>query len=289
MSASNKFKKLSAVAVTAALAMASVNVARGVNTNYYRTGFETTPNTGTVNPLSDSNFGNPVQTYSTGNLIGTNNWQDANGGNGSAGTPQVVAGQYVSMTAQGGTGGTYADVYTSDANLTAGTLATYGNQANVSFDLNRQGVGTRAHAFGVEILSAGQDAVLASLFLGNADDGSAAALTEDVFNTPSVYAGYGRNDGNWGTYHIQLNFNDKTFTVFVDGNTVDYTFPMSAAAQAALSTEGNGIGAIAFSNTNDGTDSALYDNLQVVPEPGGIAMVGCGTLLLLSKRRRRTA
>ncbi len=295
MSASNKFKKLSVVAVGAALSLASVNVAKGVSTNYYRTGFEATPNTTSVYPWPD----NPAVGYTAGPLLGQNGWSDANPG-GSAGTPSVVpasnsnnvlpqnGSQIVSMTAQNGAGGgNYADVYTTQANLTASQVATFGNVVNVSFDLQRQGTGTRASAFGVEILSKNQDAVLASLFLGNTNDNTPAMLVEDANNAPNIYAGFGRNDGNWGSYHIQMDFNTKTFTVFVDGNVTNASFAMNAAAIAALSSEGNAIGAVAFSNTNNGTDTAFYDNLQVVPEPGGIAMVSCGALLLISKRPKR--
>src|SRR5262249_50765764 len=151
-------------------------------------------------------------------------------------------------------------------------VASLNNVVNVGFDLSRSGPGqggSRASGFGVEILSANQDAVLASLFLGNANDQTPAMLVDDAGGSPTIYAGYGRNDNTWGTYHIQMDFNAKTFTVFVDGNVGAYTFPMNAAL---LASEGNGIGGVAFANTDNGNDAAYYDNLRIVPEPGGIAM-----------------
>ncbi len=297
MSAS-KLKKLSAFAVTAALAITSANVAKGVSTNYYRTGFEASPNTTSVYPFPD----NPAVSYTTGNLQGQNGWgidpsNTAAAANvvsviSSAGVPNANVnvnngGQVVQMTAQGGAGGTYADVYTTQANLTSSQVANYNNVVNVGWDMSRAGGASRSSGFGVEVWSANRDVVLASLFLGNTNDNTPALLTEDVNNAPNVYAGFGRNDSTWGSYHIQMDFNTKTFSVFVDGNVTNATFAMSAAAQAALASEGNAIGAVAFSNTNDGTDVAYFDNLQVVPEPAGVTMVGLGTLLLLAKRPKR--
>jgi hypothetical protein len=305
MSASKTFKKLSAVAVTAALAMVSVNVARGVETNYYQTGFEPAARTSTATGLPD----NPAVGYTATNLLGQNGWQVATTASDPAANSATVVtstgvsginpgnvgyygSQIVQTTAQGGAGGSYADVYTTAANLTSTQVANYGGVVNINWDMSRAGptgLQSRSGGFGIEVLSANQDTVLASLFLGNALDTSPAVLVEDSGGSPSTYAGYGRSDGAWGTYHISLDLNAKTFTVFVDGNTSPYTFALTAAAQAALTSEGNGIGGIAFANTNDGTDVAYYDNLQVVPEPAGVAMVGLGTLLLLAKRPKRLA
>jgi hypothetical protein len=269
---------------------------------YYKTGYEATPSTA---QLADT----PLVGYtgSGANLVGQNGQTDL-AGNGSftvissTGVPGVTAGQgaqVVKSTALNTAGTTgYTDVYSTDTVLssstvmnspTTGSPAGMGGVVNVTFDMSRTGGAGKSTGFGVEILSKNQDAVLASLFLGNnATDNTPEVLVAKNGDNyaPNTAAGYGRNDGVWGTYNISLDFNAGTFTVFVAGNVAATgPFAMDAAALA----EGNAIGGIALANTNNGTDVAYFDNLQVVPEPTGVAMVGLGTLLLLAKRPKRTA
>ena len=79
-------------------------------------------------------------------------------------------------------------------------------------------------------------------------------------------------------------FNTGFFTVSSSalGGTPIGTFKMDTAGLTTIQEIGIG-------TDNKGTNSAFFDNLTVVPEPTGVAMVGLGSLLLLAKRPKRLA
>jgi len=255
----------------------------------YSTSFETTPDA-------------QGQTYTTGNIQGQNGWVNETGepaGEATVTNTTAANGsQSVQITSQSNG---YADYYNSSLadHPAAGTNAspagtplnpaTYGGIVDITFSLDHASPGNgetsnplNRSGFGLDVLDQ-NDNIIASLFTKTSVSGQNDLVVTNGTSTPDTTvagpAGAGLPDNTWGTYHMELNFNNDTFTVFVNGNAASATYAMNSLA-------GNQIGGIAFATDGSGTNTAFFDSLSVVPEPASVGMVSLGGLLMLAKRRR---
>jgi hypothetical protein len=299
-------KKISAAAVAAVLSVAGVSHAAQI-TLPYTTNFTTTP---------DSNGDTYTATSLDGAGIGQNNWVDET--NEPTGVAAVNAGGGVTLSASPQTGalaGAFSDVYNSNL---AGHAAGNGivtpltppasNQLVIGYNMlvnTPTGSQTKdsatnpfsAAGFGMEVLGA-DDKIIANLFdVAEPSTGPGATpphsttpeedievnrgATGDTTLSNTDPIGIGPANGIKDSYSISLNFTAQTFQVFVNGVTdgVNYHF---------ANTESQ-VGGITFSTDNGGTDTAVFSNLSVVPEPASMALIGLGGLLLVGRRPKRLA
>ncbi len=94
--------------------------------------------------------------------------------------------------------------------------------------------------------------------------------------------------GQWNRYTLELNYDTKKYTGYLNGAAV-VTSPfidpgITGFTDAPISALASDAASLATA-----TGTAYFDNysITVVPEPGGLALVGLGSLALI--RRRRTA
>ena len=286
------FKKLS---VAAAVAFLGLGVSTQAAT-IYTTGFEASE----------------TPAFTPGKLAGQGNFVDLNGAADGTGTIVTGTAQSGSQSAQinSSTAG-FSEFYSTTTAVPAATIN--GGTLTASFGLERAmpgtgqttggqpqgGTGAAEAGFGIEVLNNTNTAVLASVFVRNtapvtsginAGQPSVAALfvsnssqspNTEIFGPTGTAAG----DNSYGSYSLSLNFATQMFTVTGPGGT-------SAPFAFASSYNGNGIGAVTLSATNEGNDTAFFDNFSVaagVPEPVSIGMVTMGSLLLMGRRRKQNA
>ena len=291
-------KKLSAAAAVTVLASSVLGgAAASQGATIYSTGFE------------------PTDGFVPGALSGQGNFTDLNGG--ATGTGTIVLGNAQSglQSAQiNSTDGGFSEFYSSSTAVSAASVN--GGSLTVSFGLQRAtptgnqstgglpqgGSGDAEAGFGVEVLDSTESNVLASVFVRNT-----APLTSPTVqaSVPALFvtdaaaangspqteifggAGTAASDGTYGTYSLTMNFSTGKFTVTSAGGTsTSYFF--------AVPYDGTGIGAVTLSATNEGNNTAYFDNFSVsafsaVPEPVSIGMVCMGSLLMMGRRRKEPA
>lgn len=86
--------------------------------------------------------------------------------------------------------------------------------------------------------------------------------------------------GTWQSVKIVADFDTDTYTVEVEGN--------PAAGSFAFHTSQSHIRSVLFGCSNDGT-TAYYDDVQldVIPEPMTMSLLGIGAVMMLVRRKRK--
>jgi hypothetical protein len=316
----SSIKKVSAAAIAAVLGLTGISHAAQITLPYI-TNFSGTPDTnGDV--YTNGALQGQAGGSGAGTLSGSDGWVNENGETNDTATVSIATGTVLMTTPSVATPGSWSDIYNSNlADHPAGLYgpggsgptgnsngngvplnpATYGNKINVNYTMTiNAGGGTAtdgapASGFGSRVLDQ-NDNLLAALFTappaGLPSTGPTAG-EEDVY----VQSGSGTLDtvtdthlvgpaaGFTGVYSIDLDFQNKDFTVYLNGVSTPQStdIPFGSTEQGA----GLQIGGVAFSSDNNGAlNSATFD-FSVVPEPASIAMVGLGGLLLLAKRPKK--
>jgi hypothetical protein len=266
-----------AAAVAMGLSISRTSMAAGLP---YSTGFETTPDSA----------GNTYAGSPTGvNLITQNTWAYLSGEGTSPATVittgAIDGSQSVQLSTLGTAGGAttlhpiYTDVYKTDL------TASLPSNANLSFNFDlKAALGTNGSAgaqAGVEIIDANTDNIIASMFVANEANGTPDLLISDGANGEKnvpLFATAG--DGVEGNYTLSVNASTGQFTVLYGGQSV-------SSAIFAGETPGTPV-LISLATVDQGgsPESAVFDNLSVVPEPASVGMISVGGLIMLAKRRR---
>lgn len=303
-------KKISAAVLAVVLGGSAISHAAPTGlpykTNWTAGGYPSDTNSDTYTSSALQGATGAGQGHNNGSDTASYGWVNEIGEYNTLATVQAAGGVTLtaSQTSSGSTASVpvYSDVYnsnladhpatTTNGNGLALSAATYGNLINVQFGLNVAvpGVGQTSvlggsgAGFGVEILGS-DDQLIASLFdVSNPNH----AGEQDVVVNQSA-AGHqatdptlvGGTDGTTATYAIALNFTNQTFTVFVNG-TKGGTYAFATSGETA-------IGGVALATDNFGNNTATFSNLSVVPEPASVSMIGLGTVMLLSRRRKHLA
>ena len=215
-----------------------------------------------------------LQGQAVGTMTPASGWVNENGETNDTATVNLGSG--VTLTSQN-TPGTYSDIYNSNladhpaapgnGHGTPLDPSTYGNKIVVTYTMDIATGGTLnsngapASGFGSRILNQ-NDGLIAALLTAPA--GSAAG-EEDVFvqtgtgsfiNTGLV----GPAAGTTATYSIHMDFQNKDFTVYVNGAT-DSTatnIPFGTGETGTLQ-----IGGVTLATDNAGADSATFSHLSV--------------------------
>jgi hypothetical protein len=168
--------------------------------------------------------------------------------------------------------------------------ANYGGNVTVSFKLDVLGTGslgangTALSDFGARVLDS-SDNLLAAVFLkGNPSiPGEVDVYSQSGTDLAAITPLVGAANGTTATYAIHLDFNKMDFQVFANGvQSADIPFGTGETGVTD-------IGGISFATDNLGTNTGVFSNFTVIPEPASFAMAGIGGLMLLAKRRRRQA
>jgi len=294
----SSIKKVSAAAIAAVLGFSGLAHAAPITLPYI-TNFSTTPDSN-----GDTYTDGALQGQAPGVVTGTTGWVNENGEQNDAAT---VAGSAtgngtvtLSSVANAGTPAApiWSDVENSNladhpaapgnGNGLPLSSVPYGGQVDVSFSMNVSGTGslgangTAAAGFGGRVLDS-SDNLLAALFV-KGDPSVPGQVNVDVqtgTDNALITGLTGPANGNNATYTIALDFQHQDFQVFVNGfESADIPFGTGETGVTS-------IGGIALSTDNLGTNSAVYSNFLVTPEPASFAMIGLGGLMLLAKRPKK--
>jgi hypothetical protein len=306
----SSIKKVSAAAVAAVLGLAGISHAAPVSPIVlpYATNFPAAPavDTNGESYTATSLYGQGNTVGATGGWVGETgevaNTVTVNGGGGvtmnsAYEAPVLVGSELVSQ---------WSDVY--NANLAdhpaAGSNGTgaaldpsvnYHNNITVSYSLNIANGGSLgsdgapAAGFGTRVLDQ-NDNLVAALFTEPPAAGGAPGEEDVYYQTGNTGAPINTllvgHAGSADTYALNIDYTNKDFTVYVDGvadaGSTDIPFGAGLSGTEL-------VGGIALSTDNLGTNSAVFSNFSVVPEPASIAMLGLGGLMLLAKRHTRQA
>lgn len=112
----------------------------------------------------------------------------------------------------------------------------------------------------------------------------------DSVQNKIVSTGVNITSGTAYTISGDFNFNTKTFTLFINGTQILYTYNGVSYSDLAFRTQATDITSLyvtANQIVNGGTASFQFDNitLQTVPEAASVSVLGIGALTLLKKSR----
>ena len=262
-----------AAAVLATLGAASFSNA---TTIVYQTGFE-------------------APDYNLGNLIGQNNWSqyDADlpyanvtvqNGVVRAGTGGSQAVKFQSMGASSDPYTDFTDVWSTDSAVSSAQIAAE-PIVRIQWDMMRAALGageTPTGAWGIDIYDTNANNLVATISTYDDLIGPGVSGTDSLGS--QIYLGDRTSRGTWDTYMVQLDYNSRTYSVYLNGNQIGDFQSINAAAD-------NGIGDVDFLSWTRGTDSAYFDNVlittEAVPEPSSLSAIALGVLLVGRRRRRR--
>jgi hypothetical protein len=253
--------------------VASASASLG-NTIVYQTGFESPG-------------------YTIGNLIGQNNWSQYDADLPFAnvtvqsdvvrpitGGSQAV--RFQSMGASSDEFTDFTDVWSTDSAVPSSLIAVE-PIVRIQWDMMRGLVGgaeTPTGSWGIDIYDTNANNLAATISVYDDGIGPAVSGTDDF--GAQVFLGDGTARGSWDTYLVELNYETRLYSVFLNG--VQVGSPQSIAAAAD-----NGIGDVDFLAWTRGTDSAYFDNLSIstnaVPEPAMLSVIAM-TGLSLARRTR---
>jgi hypothetical protein len=154
--------------------------------------------------------------------------------------------------------------------------------------------GAPAAGFGVRVLDQ-SDNVIASIFTAPSADSHATNEQDVNWQTGGQSPDNGgaatdlaTNPEGGNSYALSINFSARDFTIYVNG-VADASSTNIPFDHALPNGSAETIGGITLGTDNLGTNSAVFSDFFVVPEPASIAMLGLGGLMLLAKRRTRKA
>jgi hypothetical protein len=307
----SSFQKISAAVVAVVLSGSAMSHAAPTGlpykTSWTTTGYPSDTNSDTYSPGALQGTAGAGQGHNNGTDNSSFGWVNESGEFNTTATVQTGGGVVLAANQTGSTSTlavpVYSDVYNSNladhaavtnGNGSALAASTYNNLVNVQWGMTvtaptvgngfSSDSGTNSFSkagFGVEIIGS-DDKLIASLFdvsnPNHAGEKDAVVNQSDPSQAtdPTLVGG---TDGSAATYSINLNFNNDTFTVFVNG-TKGGTYNFANAESS--------IGAVTLATDNFGNDQATFSSLSVVPEPASLAMIGLGGLVLLARRPKRT-
>jgi len=232
--------------------------------------------------------------YNLGNLIGQNNWSQYDADLPFANVtvqsdvvrPITGGSQAVRFQSTGPSSNEFTDftdVWSTDSGVSSALIA---NEpiVRIQWDMMRGLVGageTPTASWGIDIYDTNANALAATISVYDDGIGPAVAGTDD-FGAP-VFLGDASDRGTWDTYLVELNYQTRLYSVFLNGTQLGDAQAIAAAAD-------NGIGDVDFLAWTRGTDSAYFDNLSIstsaVPEPATLSALAMSGLLLGRRVRR---
>jgi len=299
----SSIKKVSAAAIAAVLGLSGMALAAPIALPYQTT-FSTTPDsngdtyTGGAAALQGQGNTGPTDSTSTGWVNENGEQNDTASVTNSATSGTVTLSSSYTPLVLGVP--TWSDV--ENANLADHPAApgngngvplnsaSYGSNITASFNLNVLGTGSlnaggeASAAFGARVLDS-SDNLLAALFVkGNPSvPGEIDVYTQSGTDNAQITSLTGPANNTLGTYAIHLDFQNGDFQVFVNGfESADIPFGTGETGVTQ-------IGGISLATDNLGTNTGVFSDFSVVPEPASFAMIGLGGLMLLAKRPKRTA